>query len=203
MKKRVLYIHGFMSGSNSETVYKLRKRYDYKYEFIVPELDGDPLESISKIDNIIREEKPSLIIGSSLGGYYALMCDSGDIPIIVINPCVDPYNHLQRYLDIEREYHSKRKDGKTSYKLTRDILEHYKECGDIKEKVKSKIGHLLVLLSTNDEILGNSGYKFFADIEEEIKYPYKFFKMCNSFGHRVYPFGISRLCNAIDDVMYG
>ena len=67
-------------------LFRLKKRYGYKYDFIVPELDADPSVSIPKLNDIIKNEQPSLIIGSSLGGFFALMCDSGNIPAIVSHP---------------------------------------------------------------------------------------------------------------------
>ena len=199
-KIKVLYIHGFMSGANSMTLRKLKKDYEYIYDFIVPELTGDPEESLTIVNDIIKNEKPSLIIGSSLGGFYALVCDSGNIPIIVVNPCVDPYRHMQQYLDKELKYHSKRNDGKTTYVLTKDIIERFRNY-DLEKCVKSKIRYISIVVSDNDEILGDSHYNFFKRIKKEMKLP-RLFMMVGSFGHRAYPFGMSDLNTMIYDVMW-
>ena len=202
MKKKVLYIHGFLSGSNSTTIISLQKHYGYKYDFIVPELDADASVSIPKLNEIIKNETPSLIIGNSLGGFYALMCDSGDIPIIVINPCVNPYEHLKRYLNKKLEYHNKRKDGATTYLLTQETLETFKEYSYIKNKIEANVGKIYALLSTKDEILGDTHIKLFES--ESIKNGKdKFYHLYNDFGHRLTYDTMKYLKDVIDNVMYG
>lgn len=203
MKKKVLYIHGFLSGGNSTTIISLQKHYGHKYDFIVPELDADASVSIPKLNEIIKNETPSLIIGNSLGGFYALMCDSGDIPIIVINPCVNPYEHLKRYLNKKLEYHNKRNDGATTYMLTQETLETFKEYNNIKDKIKANVGNVFALLSDKDETLGDTHIKLFKKIKEETAYPYEFFEIYNDFGHRLTHDTMKYLRDIIDNVMYG
>jgi predicted esterase YcpF (UPF0227 family) len=200
MKKKVLYIHGFLSGSNSTTIISLQKHYGYKYDFIVPELDADASVSIPKLNEIIKNETPSLIIGNSLGGFYALMCDSGDIPIIVINPCVNPYEHLKRYLNKKLEYHNKRKDGATTYLLTQETLETFKEYSYIKNKIEANVGKIYALLSTKDEILGDTHIKLFESIKNGKD---KFYHLYDDFGHRLTYDTMKYLKDVIDNVMYG
>ena len=201
MKEKVLYIHGFLSSANGRTITKLKKRYGYKYDFIVPEFDANPSVSISKLNNIIKEEKPSLIIGNSLGGFYALMCDSGNIPIIVINPCVNPHEHLQRYLNQKTEYHNKRNDGATTYLLTQETLEKFKEYNYIKDKIKANINRIYALLSTKDEVLGNTHINLFEEIKNETSYEHNFYFLYGEFGHRLG--SMIYLTDLIDNIMYG
>lgn len=92
--KKILYIHEFMSSANSHEINKLKDKY-WWYEFITPELTADPTVAIPQLNQIIQTEQPCLIIGYSLGGFYALMTDSGNIPVIVVNPCVNPYEHMK------------------------------------------------------------------------------------------------------------
>lgn len=201
--KKILYIHGFMSGANGMTITNLKKKYQYKYKFIVPELDADPSVSIPKLNEIIKNEKPSLIIGNSLGGFYAIVCDIGDIPVISINPCVNPYEHLKRYLNKELEYHNRRNDGATSYLLTQETLEKYRDYNNIKDKIIANIDNLWVLLSDKDEILGDTHVKMFKEIKNETAYPYRFFEIHNDFGHRLTYNTMKYLSDLIDNIMYG
>lgn len=200
MKKKVLYIHGFLSGSNSTTIISLQKHYGYKYDFIVPELDADASVSIPKLNEIIKNESPSLIIGNSLGGFYALMCDSGDIPVIVINPCVNPYEHLKRYLNKKLEYHNKRNDGATTYLLTQETLETFKGYGYIKDKIETNVGKIYALLSTKDEVLGDTHIKLFESVKNRKN---KFYHLYDDFGHRLTYGTMKYLKDVIDNVMYG
>lgn len=150
--KTVLYIHGFMSGSNSETSKILSDLYS---RVIVPEVDGNVKSSLEKINKAIKETKPNIIIGSSLGGYYALLCDSGNIPVLVINPSLFPKETLKKNVGKELTYYSKREDGKQTYTLTQedyDLFGNY----DAIPKVSEKKDNLWAICSTKDEILGNS-----------------------------------------------
>lgn len=83
-----------MSSANSHEINKLKDKY-WSKEFITPELTADPTVAIPQLNQIIQTEQPCLIIGYSLGGFYALMTDSGNIPVIVVNPCVNPYEHMK------------------------------------------------------------------------------------------------------------
>lgn len=192
MKKKVLYLHGFLSSIDSDTLKSLIESYGYKYEFIAIELNfADPSHTLQIINECITKEKPSLIIGNSLGGFYALICNNNHIPIIVINPCLDPYVQLKRHLS----------DGS----ITMDAIEAYKEYNHdkVKDIIKSKLGEFYALLSSKDEILGDSHIKFFMEVKEETKYKYMIANIIDDFMHRVYPKGMSWLRDCIDDIMYG
>ena len=201
MKKKILYIHGFMSGANGMTITNLRRRYEKKYDFIVPELDADPSVSIPKINEIIKTEQPSLIIGNSLGGFFALMCESGNIPILAVNPCVNPYEHMKRYVDQTLEYHSKRNDGSTTYLFTQETLEKFKEYNYIKDKIKANMDNIWALLSTRDEVLGDTHIKLFEEVKKETGYKYVLSFKNGFFGHRFTYSNIIVLREFIDEIM--
>ena len=198
--KKILYIHGFMSSANSSTVKRLKERFGNEFEIITPELDGDPHRSIARINDIITTEEPCLIVGSSLGGFYTLMSESKGIPVIVVNPCINPYQHLQRYLGQNLEYHSKREDGRTRYTLTQETLELFKDY-DVAEQVKSKADRMIVLLSTQDEVLGDSHVKFFESITEESGHKNIVVKTSGDFGHRLPSNCFPMLADSLGSIM--
>lgn len=202
-RDKILYLHGFMSGANSMTVDRLDLKYGYIFEFVAPELNGDIDHSINIVNDFIAKEKPRMIIGSSLGGFYALVCDSGDIPVLVVNPCVNPYVHMQQYLNKDLEYHCKRKDGEVCYRLTQDKLELFKKY-DVVSAIKSKGEYLWALLCTNDEVLGTSHLDLFKKIreEEEVEESKKVFISTAQFGHRAFPWGISSIDNLIYSILW-
>ena len=203
MKKKILFIHGFLSRANGTTITHLKNVYKHKYEFIVPELDANPKTSINKLNTIIKEEKPNLIVGCSLGGFYALMCDSGNIPIVVVNPCVNPNEHLKQYVNKELKYYNKRNDGATTYLMTAETFETFKEYNYIKDKIKTNVGHLWALLSTNDEVLKDTHIKLFNEVNNETQYKYKFYQLYDDFGHRLTHNAMKYLTDLIDNIMYG
>jgi predicted esterase YcpF (UPF0227 family) len=81
-RDKILYLHGFMSGANSMTVDRLDLKYGYIFEFVVPELNGDIDHSINIVNNIIAQEKPRMIIGSSLGGFMRWYATAATFPFL-------------------------------------------------------------------------------------------------------------------------
>lgn len=202
MRKKILFIHGFMSSANGRTINQLRRQYKDRYDFVVPEVDGDPIKSLGKINDIILSESIDLIVGCSLGGFYALMSNSGNIPVIAVNPCINPYTHLQRYLGIELHYFSVRHDGALTYTLDNEMHQKFKDFeSEIKDVVSAKLMNIKILLSTKDEVLGNTHINFFKAIESQTGSSGKFYSVYDTFTHRLGDDGVSCLERTIDAVM--
>lgn len=92
----MIYVHGFMSGSNGAKGRQLQKQYKGRYSVVAPELDADPDKSLYILNDIIKQEKPEIIVGTSLGGWMTLMCDSGDAELVIVNPGMFPHITLAR-----------------------------------------------------------------------------------------------------------
>lgn len=178
---KILYIHGFKSSSNSMTLQKIKNRYGYIFDFIAPDLNGDVDKSIKIINEIIEVDKPRMIIGSSLGGFYALVCDSKDIPILVVNPCINPSEHLKQYIG----------NG-----ITEEEVEKFGDY-DVVSSIKSKGNKVSAILCPNDEILGDTHLKLFEKIRGEEEKGKKVYICKSNFGHRAYPYGIVDICDFI------
>ena len=67
----MMYVHGFMSGSNGAKQRQLQKQFKGRFRVIAPELDADPDKSLEILNRIIEDEKPEIIVGTSLGGWNA------------------------------------------------------------------------------------------------------------------------------------
>lgn len=90
MQKKVLYIYGYGSSPESNTYEWLKdnlpntKVYCYKYE------QADPENSIPYLCSLVRELNIDIVIGSSLGGWYAMHVASiCSLPSMLINPVTD------------------------------------------------------------------------------------------------------------------
>ena len=105
MKKKVLiYFHGYGANPNSDKVQKLR---NMGYEVVSFSIDVDPRISIPKltldidhwlIDNFARENIDLIFIGSSLGGWYAVVMGAlYHTDTVTINPSIRPNITLKRY----------------------------------------------------------------------------------------------------------
>ena len=103
----IIYLHGFASAGFGV---KARKFLEYfEDELITPTLPTIPALAITTLEQIIeaflkRDEKVSLI-GSSLGGYYALyLANKYNLKAVLINPAVNPCITLEEYRKDENEF---------------------------------------------------------------------------------------------------
>lgn len=100
-RHRVIYLHGFNSSPASQ---KARLFTDYchqqgLHDVLVPALSHDPARAIRSIEAAISEVdgKVALLVGSSLGGYYATyLAERHGLKAALINPAVSPCDHLPR-----------------------------------------------------------------------------------------------------------
>jgi predicted esterase YcpF (UPF0227 family) len=145
-----LYIHGFNSSPAS------KKAQDFvtwcashmaAVNVLVPELSHDPEEAGEQLDSIAKNTPLGLIVGSSLGGYYATwLSDKYNVPAALINPAVEPWkNYREEFLGLQTNYHTGRQYEFTSEHV--DSLEAF----DV--EVLSCPENLLLLVQTGDEVL--------------------------------------------------
>ena len=100
----MMYVHGFMSGRNGAKQKQLQKHFKGRFRVIAPELDADPDKSLKLLNKVIEDEKPEIIVGTSLGGWMTVMCESGNAELIIVNPATEPYKTLIRWLNEPQTY---------------------------------------------------------------------------------------------------
>ncbi|EHA1081968.1 esterase YqiA [Photobacterium damselae] len=105
MKPLLLYIHGFNSSPQSMKAeimanYCRECRPDIKV--VVPRLPSYPQQAAEYIDELVQTYLPDYklgLVGSSLGGYIATwLSQRYQLPAVVVNPAVKPYELLVDYL---------------------------------------------------------------------------------------------------------
>lgn len=69
----ILYLHGFASSSNSAKALEIQKLVNIKV--VALDLDVEPSRALGQIKEQIHlyKDEKILLMGSSLGGYYALV----------------------------------------------------------------------------------------------------------------------------------
>lgn len=95
IKRTILYLHGFNSSPEASEKFSDLKNAFPDCMVIAPRLPYNPLQSIIKIINIIREKEEVHIVGTSLGGFYVmilhhLMRHHDDLLYYAINPVLRP-----------------------------------------------------------------------------------------------------------------
>lgn len=94
-KIKVLYIYGYGSNEHSETKDNLQEVLGNHFEVVsLPYDQKNPKDSLKKINLYIKYGHIDVVIGSSLGGFYALK--QNQAPRIVINPCMFPSQELPK-----------------------------------------------------------------------------------------------------------
>ena len=142
-----LYLHGFNSSDSSLKYERLKKFLHHKdIKIICPNLHFSPAKAIKQIETVIKKKKIVKIIGSSLGGFYAIYFGNKlNIPIIAINPALEPDKSLLNYVGAQKNIYTKKK-----YIFKKEYLCHLSK---IKQsRIKNKKITLLIQ-SIKDELL--------------------------------------------------
>ena len=146
---KILYIHGFKSSEKAKKAQILKRKFN---SVISPTIPVSPAEAIQFLDNVIINETPGFIIGSSLGGFYAFYLTlKYKIACLLINPSMTPWITLKKHVGIHTRF------------LSNDKFEWKKEHNDELEEIsknfsKYKINERLFnfFISTDDELLNHS-----------------------------------------------
>ena len=117
-------MHGFASSGSSGTVMTLR-RYLTEWRVIAPDLPVDPFEALELLRGLIEEEKPDIVVGTSMGGMYTQQM--WGVPRIVVNPSFEMSRSLLFGKMGRNKYMSKRKDGATEFRIDKAVVERFKE----------------------------------------------------------------------------
>lgn len=150
-KPFVLYLHGFLSSPQSQ---KAQQTLAYcesiglGERIRVPEMREGPAETIAQLHAIVDQQEADelVLMGSSLGGYYATyLSEFYKAPAVLINPAVRPYELWQEHLGENRNYYS----GEI-HVVTEQHIEQLKQL-DVERP--SNPENFRVFLQTGDETL--------------------------------------------------
>ena len=99
----LLYLHGFTSAPQSKKAQALQARLaqrDLGERFVCPQLPPSPREAIALAESIVAQAaKPVMLVGSSLGGYYATyLAERHGLKAVLVNPAVVAHIQLADYV---------------------------------------------------------------------------------------------------------
>lgn len=107
MNKKVVYLHGFASSSQSDKAVLTRDFFQQHYphiDFSAPDLPYDPTAAMQLLQQHIGSRRDVALIGSSLGGFLATcIAEQINCRACLINPAVAPHTVLNQHLG--RYYH--------------------------------------------------------------------------------------------------
>ncbi|TBV01013.1 YqiA/YcfP family alpha/beta fold hydrolase [Phytopseudomonas dryadis] len=110
MTPSILYIHGLNSSPASSKASQLSAamaRIDLSDRLRVPALHHHPRQAIAQLEALIAELGRPVLVGSSLGGYYAThLAERHGLKALLINPAVRPHQLFDGYLGPQRNHYS-------------------------------------------------------------------------------------------------
>jgi len=140
-------MHGLNSSGQSGKARELADIFPDE-QVLAPDLPWQPKLAMAMLETLIQShaDKPLLLIGSSLGGYYAQYLGYHfSLPVVLINPALNPIPLLLGSVGEQTNYYTEE-----VYQLTEEAvysLEHYAvDAASMKKPV-------LVLLDKGDELI--------------------------------------------------
>ena len=146
----IIYLHGFNSTGSSAKG-QLLKDHLPDLPVLTPTYHHDPTTAIAFLEQLVvknlQQNQPLMLIGSSLGGYYAqYLAHQYNIKTVLINPALMPLATLHGYLGENTNFYT----GET-YTLTQAHLDALLTL-DVPDPCTESVPTLL-LLDKNDEVL--------------------------------------------------
>lgn len=163
MQKKVLYIYGYGSSPESSTCKWLKNNLLNTIVYSFGYVQADPENSIPYLCSLVEELNIDIVIGSSLGGWYAMHVASiCSLPSILINPVTD--STLEQVVNYVSNHDSHIVENLVKYSKEHPLFET-KEHWTGYRWDNAENGYYSVLIwSDNDEVIINSN-----DISTELK----------------------------------
>jgi uncharacterized protein len=140
---KILYLHGFAScGEGNKS--SLLKAYFGANNVIAPDLPPSPIDAIDTIEQILGSSKIDILIGSSLGGFYAtFLAEKYRMKAVLLNPSTQPWETLAAYTGWQKRF-----CDEEVFEFKSVYLEQLKMLQTAPDK-----GRYLLLLQSGDEVL--------------------------------------------------
>ncbi|MCY1394618.1 esterase YqiA [compost metagenome] len=149
MSGSILYIHGFNSAPASRKACQLVSAMQHlglAEQLQVPALHHHPRQALVQLEKAIGELGRPLLVGSSLGGYYAThLAERHGLKALLINPAVNPHELFDGYLGTQQNLYT----GE-SWELTHD---HVQALAELEVAPPQDPQRYQVWLQTADETL--------------------------------------------------
>jgi predicted esterase YcpF (UPF0227 family) len=147
----VLYLHGFNSSPASFKAQQLAACWQDMglpaEQLHIPVLPNDPQQAIEGLELwMAGQEQDVLVVGSSLGGYYATwLAEKYGCKALLINPAVRPALRFQQYLGPQQNFSTGER-----WELTE---QHVQALAALQTGPPQDAGRYWVWLQTGDETL--------------------------------------------------
>ena len=126
--KKIMYNHGFSSSAASGTVKLIRQTFP-NATVVAYDIPLHPADGLALLRQKAEEEKPDLIIGTSMGGMYTELLYGFDR--ILVNPAFQMAQTMKEHgMTGKQTWQNPRQDGETEFMVTKALEKEYKELTD-------------------------------------------------------------------------
>jgi len=107
--RSILYLHGYDSSSLGDKPKRLRQLYPDN-RLLIPDLPLDPLACMTLSEDTLRTaSNDTIIVGASLGGFYAYyLASKFKKDCLLINPVFQPAMEVKKLLELEDNLEKKK-----------------------------------------------------------------------------------------------
>ena len=148
-----IYVHGLASSANAATGKALSKRFN-NFNWITTDFGEDLTANVRQLNECVKEHKPQLIVGTSMGGLTLLYADAPDAVKIAINPALSIADCVRNTIGLGRhKYFCKRLDGATEFGLTEEMCKGYEAYIATHTPSLGRVSY--AVFAIHDELLGD------------------------------------------------
>jgi predicted esterase YcpF (UPF0227 family) len=144
----LIYIHGFNSAPGSfkaKLVGERMRAVGRGHEYQVPALPHRPFEAMALLSDLAERHPDAVLIGSSLGGFYATwLAEHYALRTVVVNPAVRPCELLSGFIGPQKNLYTG-----AEYEFTARHLDELRAL----EVAAITPQHYFLLTRTGDEVL--------------------------------------------------
>lgn len=147
----ILYLHGFRSSPQSfkaRLIAEKLRALGLEADYYCPQLPASPRDAIALVSQIARRcaSEELILIGSSLGGYYATwLAEQLGCRAVLLNPAVTPYLDLEKHVGVTTAFHSDQR-----FEFKREYIDELKEFSV--DRITNPQRYFL-MAATGDELL--------------------------------------------------
>ena len=163
-----IYVHGLASGAAGTTINLLARKLK-QYKWITTDFGENIASNVLMLEALIDKYKPSLVLGTSMGGVTVLFANALETIKIVCNPALSIADCVRNTNGVGlHEYFCNRIDGKQTFELTEDICLGYENYIASHTPLLGKESY--AIFSAHDELLGDDASRIAQQIVSDVGY---------------------------------
>lgn len=163
-----IYVHGLASGAAGTTINLLTRKLK-QYKWITTDFGENIASNVLMLEALIDKYKPSLVLGTSMGGVTVLFANALETIKIVCNPALSIADCVRNTIGLGlHEYFCNRIDGKQTFELTEDICLGYENYIASHTPLLGKESY--AIFSAHDELLGDDASRIAQQVVSDVGY---------------------------------